>query len=68
MLGAGRVIAVDRLNDRLDMARAQGAETVNFDQEDPVKAILELTNGIGVDRAIDAVGVDAVHPEGGPAA
>ncbi|MDR5856378.1 glutathione-dependent formaldehyde dehydrogenase [Caballeronia sp. LZ062] len=68
MLGAGRVIAVDRLQDRLDMARAQGAETVNFDQEDPVQAILELTNGVGVDRAIDAVGVDAVHPEGGPAA
>ncbi|VXA96163.1 S-(hydroxymethyl)glutathione dehydrogenase [Burkholderia sp. 8Y] len=68
MLGAGRVIAVDRLQDRLDMARAQGAETVNFDEEDPVQAILELTNGIGVDRAIDAVGVDAVHPEGGPAA
>jgi threonine dehydrogenase-like Zn-dependent dehydrogenase len=35
----------------------QGAECVNFDQEDPVKTILALTNGIGVDRAIDAVGV-----------
>jgi threonine dehydrogenase-like Zn-dependent dehydrogenase len=35
------------------------AETVNFDAEDPVAAIGELTGGIGVDRAIDAVGIDA---------
>ncbi|MDR5763090.1 MULTISPECIES: zinc-dependent alcohol dehydrogenase [unclassified Caballeronia] len=67
MLGAGRVIVVDRLQDRLDMARAQGAEAVNFDEEDPVQAILELTGGIGVDRAIDAVGVDSVHAQAGPA-
>ncbi|MDR5822384.1 zinc-dependent alcohol dehydrogenase [Caballeronia sp. LZ043] len=67
MLGAGRVIVVDRLKDRLDMARAQGAEAVNFDEEDPVQAILELTGGTGVDRAIDAVGVDSVHAQAGPA-
>ncbi len=36
--------------------RAQGAEAINFDEDDPVKAILELTGGIGVVRAIDAVG------------
>ncbi|MDR5752298.1 MULTISPECIES: zinc-dependent alcohol dehydrogenase [unclassified Caballeronia] len=68
LLGAGRVIVVDRLPDRLDTARAQGAETVNFDEEDPVEAILSLTGGIGVDRAIDAVGVDAQHARSGPAA
>jgi len=68
MLGAGRVIVVDRLTDRLAMARAQGAEAVNFDEEDPVATILALTGGIGVDRVIDAVGVDAVHAQGGPAA
>ncbi|MDR5822431.1 zinc-dependent alcohol dehydrogenase [Caballeronia sp. LZ043] len=68
MLGAGRVIVVDRLKDRLDMGRAQGAEAVNFDEEDPVQAILALTGGVGVDRAIDAVGVDAVHAQQGPAA
>jgi len=68
MLGAGRVIVVDRLADRLDMAREQGAETVNFDEEDPVASIFALTGGIGVDRVIDAVGVDAVHAQGGPAA
>jgi threonine dehydrogenase-like Zn-dependent dehydrogenase len=67
LMGA-RVIAVDHLDDRLDMARRQGAECVNFDQEDPVKTILALTNGIGVDRAIDAVGVDAQHAHSGPAA
>lgn len=61
LLGAARVFAIDRLPDRLQMARAQGAETINFDEEDPVEAIARMTNGIGVDRAIDAVGVDAQH-------
>jgi threonine dehydrogenase-like Zn-dependent dehydrogenase len=68
LLGASRVIAVDRLDDRLDMARKQGAETINFEREDPVKTILDLTGGIGADRAIDAVGIDAMHPHEGPAA
>ena len=49
------------------MARRQGAETINFDREDPIKTILELTGGIGVDRAIDAVGIDAQHAQAGPA-
>lgn len=66
--GAGRVIAVDSHPDRLAMARRQGAFTVNFDEEDPVSAIKELTGGIGTDRAIDAVGVDAQHAHHGPAA
>jgi threonine dehydrogenase-like Zn-dependent dehydrogenase len=66
IMGA-RVIAVDRLDDRLAMAQRQGAEIVNFEKEDPVKTILELTGGIGVDRVIDAVGVDAQHAHHGPA-
>jgi len=66
IMGA-RVIAVDHREDRLEMARRQGAETVNFDKEDPVQTILALTGGIGVDRAIDAVGVDAEHAHHGPA-
>jgi threonine dehydrogenase-like Zn-dependent dehydrogenase len=66
-LGAARVIAVDGHDDRLAMAQAQGAEPVNFNREDPVEIIRELTNGIGVDRAIDAVGVDAEAPKSGPA-
>jgi threonine dehydrogenase-like Zn-dependent dehydrogenase len=40
---------------------------VNFEREDPVQTILDLTGGIGVDRAIDAVGVDAQHAHEGPA-
>jgi threonine dehydrogenase-like Zn-dependent dehydrogenase len=68
LLGAGRVIAVDRHPDRLEMARRAGAETVDFSVEDPIDAIRELTGGIGPDRAIDAVGVDAERPHEGPAA
>lgn len=66
--GATRVIAVDKYPDRLAMARRQGAFTVNFEEEDPVEAIKSLTGGIGADRIIDAVGVDAMHAHGGPAA
>jgi threonine dehydrogenase-like Zn-dependent dehydrogenase len=60
--GASRVVAVDTIPDRLDMAREQGAECVDFGAEDPVETILRLTGGAGVDRVIDAVGVDAVAP------
>ena len=67
LLGAGRVFAIDRVPSRLEMARAQGAEVINFEEEDPAKTLQRLTNGIGVDRAIDAVGVDAQHAHGGPA-
>jgi threonine dehydrogenase-like Zn-dependent dehydrogenase len=65
--GAGRIIAVDNAPDRLDMARSQGAETINFDVDDPVQVILDLTGGIGVDRIIDAVGIDANRPQSGAA-
>lgn len=68
LMGAGRIIAIDKHPDRLEMARQQGAEIINFDQEDPVKTIVDLTGGIGVDRVIDAVGVDAEHAHHGPAA
>jgi threonine dehydrogenase-like Zn-dependent dehydrogenase len=40
----------------------------DFNREDPVEVIKSLTGGIGVDRVIDAVGVDAVRPQNGPAA
>ena len=68
LLGAGRVIAVDKHEDRLAMARRQGAFTVNFEREDPTEIIKQLTGGSGVDRVIEAVGVDAQHAHGGPAA
>lgn len=62
---AGRVIAVDRSPSRLDLARAQHAEVVDFGREDPVAVIRDLTGGIGTDRVIDAVGVDAESPSAG---
>lgn len=62
LLGAARVFAIDQFDDRLRMARQQGAEVIDFNQEDPVQTLRRLTNGIGVDRAIDAVGVDAECP------
>jgi threonine dehydrogenase-like Zn-dependent dehydrogenase len=68
LMGAGRIIAIDHHDDRLEMAQRQGAEIVNFDREDAVDTILEMTGGIGVDRAIDAVGVDAEHAHHGPGA
>jgi len=68
LMGAGRVLAIDHHPSRIEMARAQGAEVINFDEEDPIDAIKRLTGKIGVDRAIDAVGVDAERPHSGPAA
>lgn len=68
LMGAGRIFAVDSVPDRLDMARDQGAEAINFNEEHPVDTIHRLTNKIGVDRAIDAVGVDAEPATRGPAA
>jgi len=68
LMGAGRIFAVDRLASRLAMARAQGAEPIDFDREDPVAMLREMTGGIGVDRVIDAVGVDAERARSGPAA
>lgn len=68
LMGAGRILAVDKYEDRLAMARRQGALPVNFEAEDPVATLKRLTGGIGPDRAIDAVGVDAMHAHHGPAA
>jgi len=62
ILGAGRVFAIDNLPSRLKFAREMGAEVINFDEEDPVEILRELTGGIGPDRIIDAVGVDAEAP------
>ena len=56
MLGAGRVIAVDRLLERLEMARRGKTETSNFEEEDVYDALKEMTKGRGPDRCIDAVG------------
>ncbi|HEY3307222.1 MAG TPA: zinc-dependent alcohol dehydrogenase [Desulfuromonadaceae bacterium] len=64
---AGRIFAIDCIPSRLETAKEQGAEVIDFSKEDPVQVIRELTGGIGCDRAIDAVGVDAEAPHAGPA-
>ncbi|MCZ9350989.1 hypothetical protein NGM36_14450 [Streptomyces mutabilis] len=56
------------MGDRLELARDQHAETVDFNAEGPVEAVVQLTGGIGADRVIDAVGVDAQRPSHGPTA
>lgn len=67
LMDAGRVFAIDTIPSRLEMARAQGAEVIDYNRDDPTKVLKDLTGGIGVDRAIDAVGVDANAPSSGPA-
>jgi threonine dehydrogenase-like Zn-dependent dehydrogenase len=60
MLGAGRVIAIDRVPERLAMAATHGrAETLNFDDEPIHDRLIEMTGGRGPDRCIDAVGAEA---------
>jgi threonine dehydrogenase-like Zn-dependent dehydrogenase len=60
MLGAKRVIAIDRFEDRLSMARQGGAETINYEEVDNVvQTLKEMTANIGPDRCIEAVGMEA---------
>jgi threonine dehydrogenase-like Zn-dependent dehydrogenase len=68
LLGARRIFAIDRVPDRLAVAQKLGAEVINFEQDHPVEVLKELTGGVGPDRIIDVVGVDAVSPKSGPAA
>jgi threonine dehydrogenase-like Zn-dependent dehydrogenase len=55
---AERVIAIDTVPERLAMAKAAGAETLDFLKEDVYERIQELTNGRGADACIDAVGTE----------
>jgi threonine dehydrogenase-like Zn-dependent dehydrogenase len=60
MLDAGRVIAIDRVPERLRMAEEWGrAETISFDDGDVYERLMALTGGRGPDRCIDAVGTEA---------
>jgi threonine dehydrogenase-like Zn-dependent dehydrogenase len=65
VLGAAKVIAIDKEPYRLEMAAAEGYTTINFDTEDVRSTLLELTGGRGPDKCIDAVGLEATH--GAPA-
>jgi threonine dehydrogenase-like Zn-dependent dehydrogenase len=60
LLGAERVIAIDRFPYRLQMARGKaGAETLNYEEVDVIDALKEMTGGRGPDACIDAVGMEA---------
>jgi len=75
--GAGRVIGVDRLPYRLEMAkRAANSETINFEEDNAIERIRDMTQGRGADVCVDAVGLEAnrklkdklanvVHMQGG---
>ena len=59
LLGAKQVIAIDRVPERLAMARAGGAITINFEEESVVERLNELTGGKGPEKCIDSVGMEA---------
>ncbi len=60
LLGASKIIAVDRVPERLEMARRMGAhEVVDFSREEPVEAIRRITDGRGVDVSIEALGLQS---------
>ncbi|MBE9206051.1 glutathione-dependent formaldehyde dehydrogenase [Nostoc sp. LEGE 06077] len=60
LLGAERVIAIDRIPERLKMAKEQGkAEVLNYEEVDVGEALKEMTGGRGPDACIDAVGMEA---------
>jgi len=63
MFKAGRVIAIDRVPERLKMARDGKAETINFTETGVYDKLMEMTRGRGPDRCIDAVGAEA-HASG----
>jgi threonine dehydrogenase-like Zn-dependent dehydrogenase len=64
LLGADRVIAIDRFPERLQMAREQaGAITLDYEEVDVPEALDEMTGGRGPDACIDAVGLEAHSPD-----
>ena len=61
LLGAERIIAIDNVPERLEMAaRESGAETLNFGEVNVYESLMDMTKGIGPDRCIDAVGCEAL--------
>jgi threonine dehydrogenase-like Zn-dependent dehydrogenase len=59
LLGAKQVVMIDRLPERLSMARAGGAITINFEEDSVVERLNELTQGRGPEKCIDCVGMEA---------
>jgi threonine dehydrogenase-like Zn-dependent dehydrogenase len=64
MLGAERIIAIDRFEDRLAMARdkAGATDTIHYEEQDVYDTLMDLTAGIGPDGCIDAVGTESHMP------
>lgn len=58
-MGAERVVAIDRIPERLTIAAIAGAETLNTDDVDVYESLLDLTGGRGPDACLDAVGMEA---------
>jgi threonine dehydrogenase-like Zn-dependent dehydrogenase len=59
ILGAKQVVCIDNVPERLAMAKAGGAITINFDDESVLDRLAELTGGKGPEKCIDAVGMES---------
>ena len=62
LLGAERVLAIDRFPERLKMAREGGADTINYEEADVYDLLMQKTGGRGPDSCMDAVGLEAHMP------
>ncbi|GLW10008.1 glutathione-dependent formaldehyde dehydrogenase [Microtetraspora sp. NBRC 13810] len=62
LMGAERVVCVDRLPYRLRMAERAGALPLDYEQVDVIEALRDITAGRGPDACVDAVGMEAHHP------
>jgi threonine dehydrogenase-like Zn-dependent dehydrogenase len=62
LLGAERVVAIDRFPERLQMAGEGGAETINYEETDVYDMLMQVTGGRGPDSCMDAVGLEAHMP------
>ncbi|HJT67152.1 MAG TPA: zinc-dependent alcohol dehydrogenase [Pyrinomonadaceae bacterium] len=62
LLGAERVIAIDQVPERLQMAEDGGAETINYEEQNVYEALMDMTGGRGPDGCIDDVGMEAHGP------
>lgn len=67
LLGAKQVVSIDRVPERLGMAKAGGAIAIHFEEESVLERLSELTQGKGPEKCIDAVGLEAhvgiAHPD-----
>src|SRR3954463_3001129 len=64
LLGAERIVAIDRVPERLTMAleKAGATDAINYEQQDVWESLIDMTGGLGPDACIDAVGTEAHMP------